>query len=616
MARHITIKDHIRETWLFNKRVISALVFMFILLVIIISRLFYLQIVGHEHFTTLSHNNRVNIIAVPPTRGLIYDRHGRILAQNIPTFSLEIVPERVDNIDATLAEIGKIIPVTENDLARFKKLRKSKRRFESIPIRYRLTDAEVARFAVNRHRLPGVEIEARLSRHYPLGELAVHAIGYVARIDENDMKKIDQSNYSATTHIGKIGIEKAYEQLLHGDVGYQQAETNARGRILRVLDRTPATPGTNLHLHLDTKLQAVAEKAFKQQRGALVAVDTTTGGVLAMVSMPTYDPNLFINGIDYKTYGELRDSPDKPLFNRALRGQYPPGSTIKPFLGLAALDYQLGLGYDSVFCPGYYMLENEPRKYRDWKKGGHGHVDLDKSITQSCDVFFYMLARQLTIDRIHAMMSRFGFGVRTNIDIEGELAGLLPSRAWKKRVHNLPWFPGETLISGIGQGFNLATPLQLANATAILARKGKKMQPRMVSAIQNQQTGEIAKLENIPPDPIQLHNQSYWQTIINSMINVAHTPRGTAYRIGHNAPYRLAGKTGTAQVFGIKQDEEYEEEKVAKKLRDHALFIAFAPADDPKIAVALIVENAGGGGANAAPIARKVMDQYLTGNTP
>lgn len=616
MARHITIKDHIRETWLFNKRVITALVFIAILLAIIISRLFYLQIVSHEHFTTLSHNNRVNIIAVPPTRGLIYDRHGRILAQNIPSFSLEIVPERIDDIDATLAEIGKLIEVSDEDIEQFNKLLKSKRRFESVPIRYRLTDEEVARFAVNRHRLPGVEIEARLSRHYPLGPLAVHAIGYVGRIDENDMKNIDRSNYSATTNIGKIGIEKSYEPLLHGEVGYQQAETNARGRILRVLDNTPATPGTNLHLHLDAKLQEVAEQAFGRQRGALVAIDTVTGGVLALVSMPTYDPNLFINGIDYKTYGKLRDSPDKPLFNRALRGQYPPGSTIKPFLGLAALEYQLGLGTDNVYCPGYYTLDNDPRKYRDWKKGGHGHVDLDKAITQSCDVYFYVLARQLTIDRIYAMLHKFGFGMRTNIDIEGELAGLLPSREWKKRVHGLPWFPGETLISGIGQGFNLSTPLQLANATAILARKGKKLQPRVVASIQNQQTGETASLEDKSPDPVQLHNQSYWQTIINSMINVAHTPHGTAYRIGHNAPYRLAGKTGTAQVFGIKQDEEYEEENVTKKLRDHALFVAFAPAEEPRIAVALIVENAGGGGANAAPIARKVMDQYLTGHTP
>lgn len=612
MLHTLTIKDHIRESWLFNKRIITALVFSIFLLLIILLRLFYLQVLSHEHFATLSHNNRVNIFPLAPTRGLIHDRNGHILAQNMPTYSLEMVSERIKNMDDTLNELGKIITIDENDLERLKKLLRKRRPYESVPIRHRLTEEEVARFSVDRYRFPGIEIEARLSRHYPMGSLASHAIGYVGRIDEKDLQRLEESKYRGTTHTGKIGIEKSYEDILHGIVGVQQAETNAQGRVLRVLEKTLPRSGNNLFLHLDMRMQAVAEKEFRNRRGSLVAIDTRNGGILTLVSMPTYDPNLFVNGIDSKTYKSLAFSPQKPLFNRALRGQYPPGSTIKPFLGLAGLKYNEASTERKVYCPGWYKLkDSDERKYRDWKREGHGHMHLSDAIMQSCDVFFYDLALNIGIDRIHDFMGMFGLGKKTGIDIGGELSGLLPSREWKRRVHNDNWYKGETLITGIGQGFNLTTPLQLAQATAVLANRGKILSPRMVHSIQEPDNKEVHILQNKPVDYVDIDNRYHWEIIIKAMVKVTRTPGGTAYRSGHTAPYVIAGKTGTAQVYSLKQDEEYDAEKIAEKLRDHALFIAFAPADNPRIAIALIVENAGGGGANAAPIARKVMDVYF-----
>ncbi|MDH5435949.1 MAG: penicillin-binding protein 2, partial [Gammaproteobacteria bacterium] len=448
--------------------------------------------------------------------------------------------------------------------------------------------------------------------HYPMGKLASHALGYVGRIDERDLKNLEESKYRGTTHTGRIGLEKSYEDILHGIVGLQQAETNAQGRILRVLEKKLPRSGNNLFLHLDMRLQSVAEKEFGDQRGSLIAIDTQNGGVLAMISMPTYDPNLFVNGIDTKTYNALSHSDEKPLFNRALRGQYPPGSTIKPFLGLAGLKYNEASSERKVYCPGWYKLkENDERKYRDWKKTGHGHVNLTDAIMHSCDVFFYDLALNIGIDRIHEFMGMFGLGKKTGIDIGGELAGLLPSREWKRRVYNDNWYKGETLITGIGQGFNLTTPLQLAQATAILANRGKILPPRMVSSIQDPDTQEMHVLQSKQVDYVDIENSYQWESIIKAMVKVTSLPGGTAYRSSHTAPYVIAGKTGTAQVFSLKQDEEYDADKLAEKLRDHALFIAFAPADKPRIAIALIVENAGGGGANAAPIARKVMDAYF-----
>ncbi len=607
----LALKDHIRESLIFNRRLLIALFVAALLLALLLGRLMYLQILHQEHYVTLSENNRVNILPIPPTRGLIYDRNGIVLAQNLPSFSLRLVPEHVPDLQQTLTELQQLVAISEEDLERFHKDRKQKRRFEGIPLRFRLDDEEVARISVNQYRLPGVEIHAELARHYPLGQLASHAVGYVGRINERELQELDASNYAATSHIGKVGVERAYEDLLHGRVGYQQVETNAQGRILRVLERTLPTPGKNLFLNLDVQVQRVAEQALSEHNGALVAIDPRNGAVLALVSTPTYDPNLFVNGLDSKTFKALRDSPDRPLFNRALRGQYPPGSTIKPFLGLAGLELGELRQSTSLNCPGWYMQEGDPRRYRDWKKYGHGKTDLTKAIVESCDVYFYDLAATLGIDRMHDFLSHFGLGQRTGIDIRGELGGILPSRDWKRRTFRTVWYPGETLIAGIGQGFMLTTPLQLASITATLSMYGRRTQPNMVYAIQEADEMTEQVIEPKAREPVPVGNIDHWKTVLQAMHDVVNSPRGTAHRISYQLPYTIAGKTGTAQVFGIKEDEEYKEEDISKKLRDHALFVAFAPVEDPRIAVAIIVENGGHGGSTAAPIVRQVMDQYL-----
>ena len=618
MARHSssTFKDHIRESIIFSSRSIIAAVVIVLLVLLLIARLAWLQIFHQEHYKTLSENNRVNILPIPPTRGLIYDRNGVLLAQNLPSFTLELVPEHIPDLPTTIDEIKKLITISEEDVKRFNKNLKRKRRFEGIPLRFRLNDEEVARLSVNQYRLPGVEIIAALSRQYPLGNMASHTIGYVSRINERELRKLNASDYSGTSHIGKIGIERAYEELLHGQVGLQRVETNAQGRILKVLERTLPVPGKNLFLTLDAKVQAVAEKVFTDTNntGALVAIDPRNGDVLAMASMPTFDPNLFVNGLDSSTYRQLRESPDRPLFNRAITGQYPPGSTIKPLIGLAGLELQETFPKQKVNCPGWYMLKNDERRYRDWKKEGHEETDLTKAIVESCDVYFYDLSLSLGIDRISQYLSYFNLGKRTNIDVGGELPGLLPTRGWKRKKYSMPWFPGETLITGIGQGFMLTTPLQLSNFTATLSKKGAGHQPRLLHHVQDPQTRLITFTEPVATEPVPIANEENWQTILTAMKKVVHSLHGTARGISYNLPYEIAGKTGTAQVFSIKQDEEYDEEKIKKKLRDHALFVGYAPVEDPKIAVAVIVENGGSGGSVAAPMVRKVMDQYLLNN--
>jgi len=481
MARGVTLKDPIHERHLFRRRLLVAVVGTVVLMLTLLGRLYYLQVMNHSHFSTLSRNNRVTILPIAPTRGLIYDRNGVLLAENVPSFSLEIVPERVQDMATTLSAIRKLVTVSDTDVARFKEELQRKRRFEPVPLRFDLTDQEVARIAVNRYRLPGVEIKSRLTRYYPLGTLTSHVVGYVGRINEKELRQVDASNYSATSHIGKIGVERAYEDQLHGQEGYQEVETNARGRILRVLKRTPPVPGKNLYLNLDMRVQRAAVEAFGDERGALVAIDPRTGAVIALVSVPGYDPNLFVNGISSREYNTLMHSPDQPLFNRALRGQYPPGSTVKPFVGLAGLELGAITADKTVFCPGWYSLPNDPHRYRDWKKWGHGTVDLHKAIVQSCDVYFYNLAHKLGIDRLSSFLEAFGFGERTGVDLVGELPGLMPTRSWKRRVRHEPWFPGETLIAGIGQGFVLATPLQLADNTAALSEKGLRMTPHVVA---------------------------------------------------------------------------------------------------------------------------------------
>ncbi len=607
----LTIKDHIRESRLFNERAAIALAITLLLLMAVMARLVYLQVFSHEHFSTLANENRINLVAIPPTRGLIYDRNGVLLAQNLPSFSLEIIPEQVKDMEATLAGLQELISLSDNDLARFRKLLRKKRSFSSIPLKFHLDNEEVARFAVNRHHFPGVDIEARLIRDYPLGKLAVHAIGYVGRINEEEMQTLDPANYSATRFIGKTGVERFYEAILHGRVGYKNVETNALGRILREVNRTPPTPGQDIYLTIDIKLQKIAEDALQGRRGAVVAISPQTGDILSLVSMPGYDPNPYVIGIDPKTYAALQNSPDKPLFNRALQGQYPPGSIIKPFIGLAGLEYkQLGI-HTSSFCPGWFSLEGDDHKYRDWKKTGHGRTDLDKAIVESCDVYFYDLALSLGIDRIHEFLNKFGFGHRTGIDINGEAGGLLPSRQWKRSRRNESWYTGETLITGIGQGYLLTTPLQLATATATLANRGTQFQPHILYATQSPGSDDLTVLTPASLPTIQLENPEHWEQIITSMKRVVHSLHGTAHGISRTLQSNIAGKTGTAQVFGIKQDEQYVKEDVAEHLRDHALFVAFSPPDKPRIAVAVIVENGGSGGSTAAPVAARIIDAYL-----
>ncbi len=611
MAYPVTIKDYLFESRLFMQRSIQALVFAALLIAALVGRLIYLQVVAHEHFITLSDDNRIKILPLPPNRGLIFDRNGLILADNLPSYRLEITPEQVRDMQGTLERLAQLVNIRDVDRKRFDNLRARTPAFKPVPLRFHLSDEEVARFAIDRHKFPGVDIVAGLSRHYPHGPLGAHALGYVGRVDERDLQRIDASNYSGTTHIGKVGIERTYEDVLHGKVGFSQVETNAEGRVLRTLVRTPPVPGENLYLTLDAELQNVAEQAFGDNAGAAVVIDPNNGDVLAFVSQPTYDPNLFVNGIDTDTYHALNTDSQRPLFNRALRGQYPPGSTIKPFVGLGGLEQGITSPQAHTYCPGFYQLPGKDRKYRDWKRTGHGTVDLGSAIAESCDVYFYDLALSMGIDRLHEFLSRFGFGASTGIDISGELGGLLPSRDWKRGARSEPWFPGETLITGIGQGFVLTTPVQLASATATLARYGHRLKPHIVASTQKYDDPELTPLAVETLLAIPVVDRHHWSEVIDAMREVVHGKRGTARKIGIDIEYDIAGKTGTAQVFGLKEEEKYDADKLAKKLHDHSLFIAFAPVDSPAVAIAIVVEHGGSGSAVAAPIARTILDKFL-----
>ncbi|MDH5484295.1 MAG: penicillin-binding protein 2 [Gammaproteobacteria bacterium] len=611
MYHRALIKDHLQEALLFKRRAWVAAFFSILLLCVLMARLLHLQLFEYNHFSTLSENNRIRLSAIAPNRGLIYDRNGVVLAENRPSYRLEIIPEQVEDMDATLQGLSELVELDEETLSRFRKVVKRSHAFEGIPLRTKLSDEEVARLAVNQHRFPGLEITARLGRHYPLGKRAVHVIGYVGRIDEEDLKRVDSSSYSGTSHIGKIGLERFYEDQLHGDVGFQNVEVNVQGRVLRVLEKKAPAPGNNLVLSLDAELQAAAEDAMEDYTGAVVVMMPETGEILAMASMPTFDPNLFVHGISYKNYKVLRESPERPLFNRVLMGQYPPGSTLKPFVGLAGLENKVIGHKESIPCKGYYLLPNEERRYRDWKKTGHGNTDLKSALSESCDVYYYELSYRLGIDRMHAFLKQFGFGGLTGVDTIGERSGLLPSREWKNRSRNKIWYPGETLIAGIGQGYVLTTPLQLASATSILAMRGVVMKPHLLKEVQypEQNVSEIVQIK--PEGKIELNRPLNWQYVVDGMVEVVHGLRGTGRMSGYGLGFKMAGKTGTAQVFGIAQDEEYDEATTSKKLRDHALFVAFAPADKPRIAVAVIAENGGHGSGVAAPIARKVIDAWI-----
>ena len=612
------LRDQQREIGVFRNRILLSGLLILIAFGVLVARFTWLQVFQREYYHTLAEANRISVVPVVPNRGIITDRNGVILAANFSAYTLEITPSRVPNVERAIDELSEVIEVSARDRRRFKKLQEESKNFESLPIRTRLTEVEVARFAVNRFRFPGFEIKARLFRSYPQGEVASHAIGYIGRINDADVKRLEAqgntTNYKGTDHIGKLGIEGAYEKELHGLTGSEQVEIDAGGRAIRSLARNEPISGNNLVVTLDLKLQKIAEDAFQDYRGALIAIDPKTGDVLALVSKPGFDPNLFVDGIDPMNWDALNNSPDKPLNNRALRGQYPPGSTIKPFLALAALEYKKRTPEYAISDPGFFTLPGVAHRYRDHKPGGHGYVNLHKAIVVSCDTYFYGLANDMGVDAIHRFMTQFGFGARTGIDIEGELPGLQPSTDWKWQRFKQKWYAGDTISVGIGQGYWLTTPLQLAAATATLANGGKVVHPRLLKAVQDSRTLETRELPSPGNDGVTLKPENL-QFVRNAMIDVTR-PGGTASRAGANAPYTIAAKTGTAQVVGMRQGEKYDEKRVKETHRDHALFIAFAPADDPQIAIALLVENGGHGGSTAAPIAREVFDYHLLKKKP
>ncbi len=615
MAR-IRIRNEWMEQHLFRVRTLVVGGIALLLLLVVAGRLVYLQLINYSHFATLAEGNRLRDEPVTPPRGLIFDRNGVPLAENRPSYELDVVPEQVPDLDATLAALGKVVELRPADLKRFGELLKTKRPYQPLPLRLTLSDDEIARFAAQRQDFPGVDITATLARYYPQGELTAHVVGYVGLADPDELEDLDPEQYTSTSEIGKIGIEAAYEKLLHGSVGVRQVETNAEGRAIRTVSYTPSVPGSDLYLSIDTKLQAAAEQALGKSNGAIVAIDPNTGEVLALVSRPSYDPNLFVGGIDTDEYDKLQGDPSQPLFNRALRGQYPPGSTVKPFLGLAALNYHVINPFTDLMCPGYFYLPGNPNPYRDWRAGGHGETNMVKAIAESCDVYFYTVSMKLGIDRVHDFLTQFGFGQQPDIDMVGTQTGVIPSPEWKRKTMHQPWYLGETAITGIGQGYMLVTPLQLAAATATLAMHGQRYAPRMLHAVGDPLSGVISERAPEALPAVTVDSPGAWDLVTKAMIGTV--TYGTAAALIGHAKYAIAGKTGTAQVhakrLGIMGEED--ESDTPEALRDHAWFIAFAPAQQPRIAVAVLVEH-GGGGPTVSPLARQVLDAYLLnqGNT-
>lgn len=611
-------KNPEQEIKRYRLRLLVALGFVLLAFGVLFSRFFWLQVLQHEYYQTRAENNRISLLPIQPNRGLIVDRNGVVLARNYSAYTLEIMPARVNDLEATIDSLAEVIEIRARDRLHFKKLLRESKDFESLPIRTRLTDEEVARFVARRYQFPGVDIKARLFRRYPNKESGAHLVGYIGRIASNDLERIErhdqEDNYRGTEHIGKSGLERHYEFELHGQTGFEQVEVDAGGHAVRVLSRTPPVVGNNLTLTVDAKLQSMAEKAFGNRRGALVAIEPSSGGILALVSMPSYDPNLFIDGINFSDWQELNESPDRPMVNRALNGAYPPGSTFKPFMALAGLSLGKRTAQQSFADPGFFSFGGH--LFMDDKKGGHGRVDMHKSIVTSCNTYYYMLANDLGIDNIADFMAPFGFGRPTGIDIGGESHGVLPSPAWKKERFKNPeqqrWYKGETISIGIGQGYNAYTPIQLAQATATLANNGVMFRPHLVKYITDSRSGEVTQIEPYPLRTIPLQRE-HINVIKQAMVGV--NREGTAARAFAGAEYVSAGKTGTAQVYSLRGGK-YEAGKVPERMRDHALFIAFAPADQPRIALAVLVENAGFGAQSAAPIARMVLDYYLLGKEP
>ncbi|MFY9179602.1 MAG: penicillin-binding protein 2 [Venatoribacter sp.] len=606
-------RDHKNEKRIFFSRSIFMGLVMLLMFIGLAWRMAYLQITLHEKYHNLSENNRLQLRPITPNRGLIYDRNGVLLAENIPSYSLTLTPERVRNIDKTLAFLDGLIGLNERSQEQIEQHLKQRRRpFEPIVLRHRLNEDEIAKVMVNRAFLPGIDIEAQLIRHYPLGKTFAHSLGYVGRINQQEQAQLDtdpesKRQYSGTHYIGKLGLEKRYEKELHGEVGHERVETNARGRVLRVVDRIPPKPGQDLTLHLDSRLQLLAEKEMKHLRGAVVAIDVESGGIVAYYSNPSFDPNLFVTGISFKDFSALRDDIDLPLYDRAVRGQYPPASTIKPFMGLAVLNSGSTSWSETVRDYGRFQLPNDERIYRDWKRGGHGIVNLERAIVESCDIYFYEMAVRAGIDNISPFLAQFGFGQDTTYDVINALSGILPDREWKRSRYRSFWFAGDTVNMGIGQGFSLVTPMQLATATSVLANKGRWNTPHLVSAIND----IPVSIPEAPFPDIELKNPNDWQRMNQAMSKVVSDVHGTAHKLSYKQPFTIAGKTGTAQVVGISQDGKYDSEALKERQRDHALFIAYAPAEKPKIALAVIIENGESASRTAGPIAQSIINQYL-----
>jgi penicillin-binding protein 2 len=619
MKSRVHVKNPHREQQIFLARVVLAAMIAAVLLLCVVGRLFYLQVIQYSYYTDLAQGNRVRDDPLPPDRGLIYDRQGAVVAENTPAYTLELTPEQVSDVPDTLTRLSAIGLIEAEQIPSLTRVIKAGHKFEAVPLRLSLTDTDIATFAVRQHEFPGVEIQTRLARWYPFGASSVHALGYVGIISDEDLKHIDRDEYSGPALIGKAGIEAAYEAELHGQAGFREVLVNAQGRHVDhlgnetiQLDTKPPRAGNDVMLSLDMRLQHIAETMLAGKRGAVAAIDPNTGDVLALVSVPTFDPNKFTRGISRTEYAQLRDDPDRPLFNRALKGTYPPGSTVKPFMALAGLEYNVIDPQATRYCHGAFTLAGASHVFHDWKPEGHGQVDMRRAIATSCDVYFYGLAETLGIDRIHASLSQMGFGALTGIDISGERPALLPSPEWKQQTYKQAWYPGETINVGIGQGYMLVTPLQLAHAAGVVALKGKRFQPRLVTAIRDATTRAVKAIAPVELPGVSLSDAHNWDVVIDGMEQVMQ-PGGTGATAARGAPYRMAGKSGTAQVFTLGEGQKYNAARVAERLRDHAWFIAFAPVDNPKIAIAVLVENGGHGGSASAPIVRRLFDAYLLG---
>ncbi|MCF5709881.1 penicillin-binding protein 2 [Pseudomonas syringae] len=609
MPEPIPLKDHENETRLVNQRLIACAILVAVLAGCLIARMYFLQVTEFDYHSTISENNRVHVLPIPPERGLIFDRNGEVLADNRPSFNLTLTRERAGDWHKVIDELMTLLALPDEDRILFdKELKQVRHPFEPATLLYELTEEQIAVLAVNQYLLPGVDVAAQFVRHYPLGDHFAHSIGYVGRINEKEASQLD-NEYRGTQSIGKTGIERFYESELHGHVGYEEVETNAQGRVLRVLKHTDPVPGKNITLSLDVHLQEAAEKALGDRRGSVVALDPETGEVLAMVSKPSFDPNLFVTGISFKQYAALRDSIDRPLFNRVLRGLYAPGSTVKPEVAIAGLDSGVVNASTKVFDPGYFQLPDFDHKYRNWNHSGDGWVDMDTAIMRSNDTYFYTLAHKLGIDRLHDYMTMFGIGQKVSLDMFEESAGLMPSREWKRATRRQAWFPGETVILGIGQGYMQVTPLQLAQATSLIASKGVWHRPHLAMEV-----GHVAPVDEHPMPNIVLHDPREWEQVNEGMQMVMHDPRGIARDAAKGAQYRIAGKSGTAQVVAIKQGERYNRLKTLERNRDNALFVGFAPAEHPKIVVSVTIENGEAGGRVAGPVVREILDAWLLDN--